>query len=133
MQEHNLSSVLVFSDSHITGIVVCKIVERLGLKSATEKPDCHPQVIDRHRPFLVILDSGADGHACDALLGDLVARRSVARHQMPRVILLAGTNAGPAMVPGHAAIVDHVVAKPVTPDSLQPKILAQLALARAGS
>jgi len=130
--EHDLSSVLVLTDSHITSIVICRIVERLGLRSTADKPDCPPQIIDRHRPFLVILDGGADGRSCDAMLTDLGRRRSVTGRPMPRVILLVNSTSGPVISAAHVDVVDHVVAKPITPDSLQPKILAQLARLRDG-
>lgn len=132
MIEHDLTSVLVVSESHITGIVVAKIVERLGLRPTTERPTCQPQVVDRHKPFLVILDGGADGRACDAVLNDLAQRRSASGRPMPRVILLSNNNDGPVMSAAHADAVDQILAKPVTPDSLQPRILGQLAKVRIG-
>jgi hypothetical protein len=131
MLQHDLSSVLILTDSHITGIVICRIVERVGLKPSVEKPDCQPQRIDAHRPFLVILDGGSDGRACDGVLVELAARRNGAGNPMPRIIMLANTNAGPALP--MAAAIDRFVAKPVTPDALQPQILHQLAQVRIGS
>jgi CheY-like chemotaxis protein len=131
MLQHDLSSVLILTDSHITGIVICRIVERVGLKPSVEKPDCQPQRIDAPRPFLVILDGGSDGRACDGVLVELAARRNGAGNPMPRIIMLANTNAGPALP--MAAAIDRFVAKPVTPDALQPQILHQLAQVRIGS
>ena len=128
--EDNLSAVLVVGKSQITRVVVSKIVERSGLRPISESPDNAERMLSALRPGTVILDGGADNCDCNHLFAAISARRRVSERKVPRVILLSnriGTPQGLALA--HA--VDAVVAKPITPESLQPVVDRLLASARA--
>lgn len=117
----NLASVLVVGRSQITCVVVSKIVERSGLRPVSESPDKAHETLSALRPGTVILDGGADNRECDHLFASLSAQREISGRNVPTVILLSTRIATPRDV-GHASVVDAVVAKPITPEALQPVV-----------
>jgi len=121
LKESDLSKVLIVGKSQINRVVVAKIVERSGLKCESAIPEETAQKLVSSRPCLVILDGGADNRDCDGLMAALVDLRRVSAKDVPCVILLtnrAGTPEGVQI----GSPVDAVVAKPITPESLQPVI-----------
>jgi CheY-like chemotaxis protein len=128
--EDNLAAVLVVGKSQITRVVVSKIVERSGLRPVSESPENAGRTLTALRPGTVILDGGADNCDCNHLFDSISAQRRVSEHNMPRVILLSnrlGTPQGLTLGP----TIDAVVAKPITPESLQPVVERLLAGVRA--
>ncbi len=103
----NISTVLVIGNSQITRVVVSKIVERSGLRPVSEST--------------VILDGGADNCDCNHLLADIATQRSLSQLNLPRVILLSTRTGTPGSL-SLSATIDAVVAKPITPESLQPVV-----------
>lgn len=127
----NLSLVLVAAESKVNRVVVSRIVERIGMKAVTEAPDAAPALLERLRPGIVILDGGADNCECDVVLERLAGQRRAARSNLPRVILLTTRNGTPeTLAPGK--LVDATVAKPITPERLQPLIGRMVEEAREG-
>ena len=117
----NLAAVLVVGRSQITRVVVSKIVERSGLRPFSESPDSAGQSLSAVRPGTVILDGGADNCECNHLFPDIATQRSLSDRNLPRVILLStrtGTPESLALNP----MIDAVVAKPITPEALQPVV-----------
>jgi CheY-like chemotaxis protein len=125
----NFSLALVVGKSQINCIVVSKIVERSGLKAVVEVPERAAKTLTGSSPGIVILDGGPDNHDCDAALIDIAERRRAFGSNMPLVILLSTRNVAPESLP-HARAIDAVVAKPFTPESLQPVVDKLLAQAR---
>ncbi|HWK67681.1 MAG TPA: response regulator [Rhizobiaceae bacterium] len=124
----NFSLALVVGKSQINGIVVSSIVERSGLKAILEVPEKAGKAL-ANKPGVVILDGGPDNRDCDAVLGDIAEHRRASGGKIPLVILLSTRNVNPEGLP-YARAVDAVVAKPFTPESLQPVVDKLLAQAR---
>ena len=127
----DLSRVVVVSGSHINRIVVGRIVESAGLKSQAENPAVAGRALEEAPPALVILDGGADGSDCDGLLPDLAAMRAASGRDLPKVIFLAATVTPVAgRAASEAGAIDRTVAKPLTPEALQPALLQLIDAAR---
>lgn len=125
----NFTLVLVVGKSQINCVVVSKIVERSGLKAVSEVPDSAAKALASLKPGVVILDGGADNRDCDAALIQIAEQRRAFARNVPCVILLStrGVNSESPLL-GRA--VDAVVAKPFTPESLQPVVDRLLRQAR---
>lgn len=115
----DFSLALVVASSPITRVVVSRIAERAGLRTISRPPEEAQPVVDGRLPAIAVLSGGADGHECDHLLEQLVAlRRQAGDTHAPLIVVLANSN---TPLP-HGDLADIVVAKPVTPDRLQPVI-----------
>jgi len=125
----NFSLVLVIGRSRINCVVVSKIVERSGLKAVSEAPDKAAKTLASLRPGIVVLDGGPDNRDCDAALIEIAEQRRAFGRNVPCVILLSTRNSNPENL-AHARAVDAVVAKPFTPESLQPVVDRLLTHAR---
>jgi CheY-like chemotaxis protein len=125
----NLGAVLVVGKSNITRVVVSRIVERSGLRPVAESPDAAQRVLSRVMPGTVILDGGADNCDCSHLYACLSDQRRASGRNVPRVILLSTSNGTPETL-SLGPVVDAVVAKPITPESLQPVVDRLLETAR---
>lgn len=123
----DLSRVLVAGNSQINRIVVCKIVERSGLRPISENPVSAVRVLPLLFPALVILDGGPDNKDCDSVMAGVVALRRASGNNLPAVILLSNRNGSPASQSG---TVDAVVTKPFTTEQLQPVVDRLLLKAR---
>jgi len=122
--DSNLNSVLVVGRSQITRVVVCKIIEQSGLRPASEAPDTAERTLAALRPAVIILDGGADNSDCNQLLEPIAAMRRLSK--TPRVVFLSNRNGTPESL-SLGPTVDAVVAKPITPETLQPVIERLLA------
>jgi CheY-like chemotaxis protein len=125
----NLAVVLVVGKSNITRIVVSKIVERSGLRPVTESPEHAQGALSRVRPGTVILDGGPDNCDCSHLYACLSDQRRMSDRNVPRVILLS-TRTGTPETLSLGPVIDAVVAKPITPENLQPVVYRLLESAR---
>ncbi|TGP48459.1 response regulator [bacterium M00.F.Ca.ET.159.01.1.1] len=117
----DFSKVLVVGKSSINRVVVSKIVEKSGLKPISESPETAEKALAGHLPGAVILDGGSDNKDCDRLMSAIDALRRVSGKPLPAVILLSTSNGTPESL-GVSGVVDAVVAKPITPDRLQPVV-----------
>ncbi len=72
-------------------------------------------------PGAVVLDGGADNKDCDNLMASIDALRRASGKSLPAVILLSTKNGTPESL-GLSSVIDVVVAKPITPERLQPVI-----------
>jgi CheY-like chemotaxis protein len=117
----NFSLVLVVGKSQINCVVVSKIVERSGLKAISESPDAAAKALANLKPGVVILDGGADNRDCDGALMQIAEQRRAFARNVPCVILLSARGANTESLPPGRAV-DAVVAKPFTPESLQPVV-----------
>jgi len=117
----DFSKVLVVGKSSINRVVVSKIVEKSGLKPISELPEAAGKTLARQLPGAVILDGGPDNKDCDPLMSAIDALRRASGKPLPAVILLSTRN-GTAESLGLSSVVDAVVAKPITPERLQPVI-----------
>ena len=115
------SQVLVVGRSPINRVVISKIVERSGLKPISESPDTAARILRSLIPGAVVLDGGADNKDCDNLMSSIAALRRASGKSLPPVILLSTKN-GTTESLGLSGIIDVVVAKPITPERLQPVI-----------
>ena len=116
----DFSKVLVVGKSPINRVVVSKIVERAGLKPISEAPEGAERALRAHAPGTIVLDGGADNKDCDGLIAGIAAARRTGGHA-PAVILLSNRVGTPESL-DLPNIVDAVVAKPITPECLQPVI-----------
>src|SRR6185312_15297291 len=119
-QAANLSLVLIVCSSPISRVVVSRIVEQSGLKPICETPQGALEALSSRQPGLVILDCGPSHEEHHPMAPAIVDHRRASGSILPLLIVLS-TKALPADSP-FANIADAVVAKPITPDSLQPKI-----------
>ena len=115
------SQVLVVCKSPINRVVISKIVERSGLKPSSESPDMAGKILRSLIPGAVVLDGGADNKDCDNLMASIDALRRASGKSLPAVILLSTKNGTPESL-GLSSVIDVVVAKPITPERLQPVI-----------
>ncbi|WP_425352304.1 response regulator [Mesorhizobium sophorae] len=115
------SQVLVVCKSPINRVVISKIVERSGLKPISESPDMAVKILRSLIPGAVVLDGGADNKDCDNLMASIDALRRASGKSLPAVILLSNKNGTPESL-GLSSVIDVVVAKPITPERLQPVI-----------
>ena len=115
------SQVLVVGRSPINRVVISKIVERSGLRPISESPDTAARILRSLIPGAVVLDGGADNRDCDNLMSSIAALRRASGKSQPPVILLSTKN-GTTESLGLSGIIDVVVAKPITPERLQPVI-----------
>jgi CheY-like chemotaxis protein len=113
--------VLVVAQSRVNLVIISEIVHRCGLRSATESVVGAAARLKANRPRLVILDGGADNRDCDGIFEEIEALRRISETGSPRVIMLY-TRSGPAERPELPSCVDEAVAKPITPERLQPVI-----------
>lgn len=117
----DFSRVLVVGRSPVNRIVVSKIVERSGLKPISESPETAAKALQVFAPATIVLDGGADNRDCDGLIAGIVAARRAGGATTPSVILLSNRTGTPESL-ALSVIVDVVVAKPITPERLQPVI-----------
>lgn len=117
----NFSKVLVVGKSSINRVVVSKIVEKSGLKPISETPETAEKTLTGQLPCAVILDGGPDNKDCDRLMSAIDALRRASGKPLPAVILLSTRNGTPESL-GLSSVVDAVVAKPITPERLQPVV-----------
>lgn len=124
-QAVDYSRVLVVGRSPINRVVVSKIAERAGLKPLSESPDTAETALQVFVPGTIVLDGGPDNRDCEGLLASIAATRRATGTKAPSVILLSNGNGTPESLelPG---VIDIVVAKPITPERLQP-VLGRLA------
>ncbi|MER9496545.1 response regulator [Mesorhizobium sp. M0587] len=115
------SQVLVVGKSPINRVVVSKIVERSGLKPISESPDTAARILRSLIPGVVVLDGGPDNRDCDNLMSSIETLRRASGKSLPSVILLSTKNSTPEGL-GLSDIIDAIVAKPITPERLQPVI-----------
>ena len=116
---------LVVGNSPVNRVVISRIAERAGLRVVAASQQEAPAALLSRWPGTVILDGGADDRDCDCLMESLAAQRLAAGGRAPFVILLQ--NAGPASGrPPRGGTVDAIVAKPITPDRLQPLIRSMI-------
>ncbi|MET3596364.1 MULTISPECIES: response regulator [Mesorhizobium] len=117
----DFSKVLVVGKSSINRVVVSKIVEKSGLKPISESPETAEKALAGLVPGAIILDGGPDDKDCDGLLSGIDALRRASDRAQPSVILLSTRNGTPDSL-GLSSVIDAVVAKPITPERLQPVI-----------
>ncbi len=116
---------LVVGTSPVNRVVVSRIAERAGLKVVATSPQEAASTLKSRWPGIVILDGGADDRECDSVLESLAAQRLAAGGRAPFVILLQ--NASPRQgQPMRGGTIDAIVAKPITPDRLQPMIRSMI-------
>lgn len=118
---HDPSHVLVVGKSPINRVVVSKIVERSGLRPISESPDMAARTLRSLVPGAIVLDGGPDNRDCDNLMPGIETLRRTSGKSLPPVILLSTKTGTPESL-GLSSVVDVVVAKPITPERLQPVI-----------
>lgn len=114
-------TVIVVSTSQVNLIVLSRIVERARLKAVNCEPEGAGAHIARIDPLIVILDGGSDMRECDAALGPIAVQKRMSDGARPHVVLLTVRNMQPDDV-DMGGLIDSLVAKPVTPERLQPLI-----------
>jgi len=116
----NYNHVLVVGRSPVNCVVVSKIVERSGLRSVCETPERAIEALFSLRPGTVVLDGGPTNRDCHEVLGRVEAHRRATGRRVPAVILLSTRDVLDDDILVNA--IDAVVAKPFTPESLQPVV-----------
>ncbi|TKT74277.1 response regulator [Aquamicrobium sp. LC103] len=116
MFNHEL--VLVVGSSPVNRIVISRIAERAGLKTLSVDIDAAAAALASRSPGVVLLDGGPDNGDCDDLLEELAARRLSSGDNLPFVVMLSPVLPPEGRHPN--STIDLVVAKPITPDRLQP-------------
>ncbi len=114
-------TVVIVSRSQVNLIVLSRIAERARLRVISCGPDLAGAAIADRDPIVVILDGGSDLHECDAALGPIAVRKRISGGSRPHVIMLTMQNMNPDTI-DKGGLIDSLVAKPVTPERLQPLI-----------
>lgn len=110
---------LVAGRSAITCIVISRILARAGLRTITETPERAPEQLLARRPCVIVADGGIYNDDCRDLVEAVAGLRRATGTGLPVLVVLTATNTHPARVdPG--GTVNAVVAKPITPEALQP-------------
>jgi CheY-like chemotaxis protein len=125
-----MSKVLIVGKSRINQVVVSKIVEGLGLKPIPESPETAAKALLTSVPGAIVLDGGADNRDCDALMPTISALRRATGQSRPSLVLLSTRNGTPESL-SSSGLIDVVVAKPITPDRLQPVLSRLITQGRA--
>jgi CheY-like chemotaxis protein len=112
---------LIIGRSPITCIVIAKIAERAGLKAVTEKPETAAGRLAELIPGLIIIDGGVENRDCDQVVPALTGTRLATGGMLPATILLSNANTAHDQA-AFGGMIDAVVAKPITPENLQPVI-----------
>ncbi|MEP9370770.1 response regulator [Mesorhizobium sp. KR1-2] len=112
---------LVVGRSPINRVVVSRIIENSGLRPLSEEPEAALKTLQTLVPATIVLDGGADNRDCDMLMQPLQALRRQFGKNVPGVILLtprimSADDLAPLVA------VDIAVAKPITPELLQPML-----------
>lgn len=115
----DLGKALVVGRSPINRVVVSKIVEKSGLRPLSVDPETALKTLQSLVPGTIVLDGGADNRDCEMLMTPLLALRRLSGRNAPSVILLS-TRIMDADDLSALAPVDAAVAKPITPELLQP-------------
>lgn len=118
-------SVVAVSDLPIILVVVSRIAERAGLQALSLSPADAARRLAQLDRVVLVLDGGPDNCACDGLADAISAARTSSGSGWPKVILLS-TSPQPTTASILQPLVDAVVAKPLTPERLQP-LLTDLA------
>lgn len=113
--------VLVVGTSSVNCVVVARILEQSGLGAIAKPPEEAVEALLDLRPGIVVLDGGASNSDCDDILARIAEWRTEFGRALPRVILLSTRSARPENDALDLAV-DAVVAKPFTPESLQPVV-----------
>lgn len=114
-------TVIVVSRSPVNLIVLSRIVERARLRAVNCDPAHADREISTRNPLMVILDGGADLHDCDQAMPSISAHKALSAGARPHVVMLTTRNMNGDAV-DKADLIDSLVAKPVTPERLQPLI-----------
>ena len=130
-KETNLSLALVAGRSRINCLVVSKILERCGFKPTSDTPEELARRLHTLRPGLVVLDGGVDNRECDVLIAGLADMRRLSANRTPCIVLLSTAVGGGGTSLSLSTIIDAVVAKPITPEALQPVVERLIAKVRA--
>lgn len=117
----DLNQVLVVARSQINRVVITRIVERSGLRPVSEAPEAALTMLRHLTPGTIILDGGSDNRDCDALIPAIMSLRQASGCKLPSVILLSSRPGTPESLSLSSAV-DVVVAKPITPERLQPVV-----------
>lgn len=116
----DLNQVLVVARSQINRVVITRIIERsAGLRPISEAPEAALTLLPQIAPGTIILDGGPDNKDCDALIPSIMALKLASGSNLPSVILLSSRPGTPENLALSSAV-DIVVAKPITPERLQP-------------
>ncbi len=97
------------------------IRDRSGLRPISESPETAGKALSGQVPGAVILDGGPDNKDCDGLMSRIDALRRASGRAQPSVILISSRIGTPESL-GLSSVIDAVVAKPITPERLQPVI-----------
>ena len=119
--DEDYANVLVAGRSNVTRVVVMKIVERCGLRSISATPETAIYALRDRIPHAVILDGGISNHDCDRLIEDINALCDRKGSPTPPVILLSNRT-GTRETLDLSVLVEAVVPKPITPETLQPVV-----------
>jgi CheY-like chemotaxis protein len=111
---------MIVCSSPISRIVVSRIVEQAGLKPVCATPQDAVGILSSRQPGLVILDCGPNHEELHPMAPAVVDHRRASGSVLPMLIVLSTKDLPPDSP--FANIADAVVAKPITPDALQPKI-----------
>lgn len=129
----DLSRALVVAASPINRIVLSRIAERACLKTASMDPGeaarklANPQADDL-QPGMVILDLDTAFESHDDVLAQIETRRRISPARLPFVVAIVATL---RQVDLQSSAFDATVARPVTPETLQPVIERLIATAKA--
>jgi CheY-like chemotaxis protein len=125
--------VLVGASSPVNRIVTSRIIQRCGLKTMEADLESLEEAARGNSPCIVVIDQDAD-HDCTRLLEGLARLRNASAQRLPLLVKLSLTMTAQQTSSGQDDEIDAAVAKPVTPEILQPvidRLIVQARLAAA--
>ena len=111
--------ILVVAASPINRIVISRMVERVYLKAIAVAPEAALDALATKSPALVIVDGGGNGDL-DGLMSSIISQRQAQAKDLPRIVLIIEPSQQESL--SYEGVVDAVVAKPITPEALQPVV-----------
>jgi len=113
------SRILVVAASPVNRIVISRMLERIYLKPTAVDHEAALEAFVAKCPAMVIIDEGQQTNL-DALIEELASRRQSHMSNLPRIVLIAEPSQQGSV--RYEGLVDAVVAKPITPEILQPVV-----------
>ncbi|WP_173934874.1 response regulator [Chelativorans sp. Marseille-P2723] len=116
-----MNCVLVVAPSPIDRIVISRMTERIYLKPIAVGPEEALDTFSAHQPALVIIDKSVRDDLLEPLLSQIAERRLGSAGRLPRTLMIGKTRMQDELS-SFANAVDMAIAKPITPEILQPAI-----------
>lgn len=116
-----MHQVLIVAASPILRIVIARTLERIYLKPIPATPQDASKALADHKPGMVIVDAMTEDAFLSPLLSQISTFRESSDGKLPRVLLVEDPGEQDEELT-RQGLIDATIAKPITPDVLQPVV-----------